>query len=331
MLILTKEDIKKVFSMTDAIQASQEALCIYSEGKCVVPLRTSIDIPKQQGQSLFMPAYIEELNVTGIKIVSIYPMNIDLHKPSVSAQMILLDGKTGEPCAMMDGTYLTQLRTGALQGVATNTLARQDAKIAVLIGTGGQAGAQLEAMLNVRNLKEVRVLGTHFGRAKLFAATMQKELMQFNTKIFAVENRDEAIKDADIITTVTNSKEPVFNARFVKKGTHINGIGSYLPDMQELPESLIKNADKIIFDTREGVLAEAGDILIPMKLGMISETDFEGELGEVLLGKVKGRETEQEITIFKSVGTAILDVVTAYRIYMKALEMMIGKDLKITD
>lgn len=328
MLILTKDDIKKVFSMTDAIEASEEALCLYSEGKSVVPLRVNIDVPKQQGQSLFMPAYIEKLDATGIKIVSVYPMNIKLHKPSVSAQMILLNGQTGEVSAIMDGTYLTQLRTGALQGVATNMLSRKDAKIAVLFGTGGQASTQLEAMLNVRDLKEVRILGTNFERAQLFAETMQKELTQFNTKILAVKNGNEAIKDADIITTVTTSQKPVFNAEFIKQGVHVNGIGSYLPEMQEIPEALIQNADKIIFDTREGVLEEAGDILIPMKLGMVSETDFDGELGEVLLGKIKGRETEQEITIFKSVGTAVLDLVTAYRIYMKALQMEVGKNIE---
>lgn len=329
MLVLTKADIKKVFTMKDAIQADKEALRMYSEGKSVVPLRVNIDIPKEQGQSLFMPAYVEELDATGIKIVSVFPKNIEIGKPTVPAQMILMDGKTGEVCAIMDGTYLTQLRTGAVQGAATDILAREDAKIAVLFGTGGQAGTQLEAMLNVRDLEEVRVFDINFERAEQFATAMQQEFAHFNTRIIAVEDGNEAIKDADIITAVTTSRRPVFDGTLVKKGAHVNGVGAYTPEMQELPETIVQRADKVIFDTKEGVLAEAGDFIIPMQKGIVSEEDFGGDLGQVILGKVKGRETEQEITLFKSVGTAVLDVVTAHQIYKKALELNVGQNVEI--
>ncbi|WP_442602304.1 ornithine cyclodeaminase family protein [Paenibacillus sp. KN14-4R] len=329
MLILTKADIKKVFTMKDAIQADKDALRMYAQGKSVVPLRVNIDIPKEQGQSLFMPAYVEELDATGIKIVSVFPKNIELGKPSVPAQMILMDGKTGEVCAIMDGTYLTQLRTGAVQGAATDILAREDAKIAVLFGTGGQAGTQLEAMLNVRDLEEVRVFDINFERAKQFAAEMQQAFTHFDTRIIAVEDGNEAIKDADIITAVTTSRRPVFDGKLVKKGAHVNGVGAYTPEMQELPETLVQQADKVIFDTKEGVLAEAGDFIIPMQKGIVSEGDFDGDLGQVILGEVKGRETEQEITLFKTVGTAVLDVVTAHQIYKKALELNVGQIVEI--
>ncbi|MCJ8011838.1 ornithine cyclodeaminase family protein [Paenibacillus sp. KQZ6P-2] len=329
MLVLTKADIKKVFTMKDAIHADKEALRMYAQGKSVVPLRVNIDIPKEQGQSLFMPAYVEELDATGIKIVSVFPKNIEIGKPSVPAQMILMDGKTGEVCAIMDGTYLTQLRTGAVQGAATDILAREDAKIAVLFGTGGQAGTQLEAMLNVRDLEEVRVFDINFERAKQFAAEMQQEFAHFNTRIIAVEDGNEAVKDADIITTVTTSRRPVFDGTLVKKGVHVNGVGAYTPEMQELPETIVQQADKVIFDTKEGVLAEAGDFIIPMQKGIVSEEDFEGDLGQVILGEVKGRETEQEITLFKSVGTAVLDVVTAHQIYKKALALNVGQSVEL--
>ncbi len=329
MLILTKEDIKKVFTMKDAIEADKDALRIYSDGKSVVPLRVNIDIPKEEGQSLFMPAYVEELDATGIKIVSVFPKNIEIGKPSVPAQMILLDGKTGEVIAIMDGTYLTQLRTGAVQGAATDILARKDSKIGVLFGTGGQAGTQLEAMVCVRNLEEVRVIDINNDRAKEFANTMQQQLAEYNTKIIAVENGNEAIKEADIITSVTTSRRPVFDGTLVKKGTHVNGVGAYTPQMQELDEIIVKNADKIYFDTKEGVLAEAGDFIIPMEKGVVSEQNFSGELGQVILGEVKGRENDQEITLFKTVGTAVLDVVTAHRIYKKAIENNVGKHVEI--
>ncbi|WP_088549931.1 ornithine cyclodeaminase family protein [Paenibacillus aquistagni] len=329
MLILTKQHIEQVFTMKDAIEADKEALRLYTEGKCEVPLRVNIDIPKQQGQSLFMPAYVEGLDATGVKIVSVFPNNIKQGKPSVPAQMILLDGKTGEVCAIMDGTYLTQLRTGAVQGAATDILARADSKIAVLFGTGGQASAQLEAMLNVRDLEEVRVFDLDYERAKSFAAQMQQQFASFKTRIVAVEDGDAAIVDADIITAVTTSKRPVFNGNLVKKGTHINGVGAYTPQMQELPEIIVQRADKVVFDTTEGVLAEAGDVIIPMDKGIVSKQDFTGELGQVILGQAKGRENDEEITLFKTVGTAVLDVVTAQLIYEKAMQHGVGQQVEI--
>lgn len=329
MLILTKQHIEQVFTMKDAIEADKEALRLYTEGKCEVPLRVNIDIPKQQGQSLFMPAYVEGLDATGVKIVSVFPNNIKQGKPSVPAQMILLDGKTGEVCAIMDGTYLTQLRTGAVQGAATDILARADSKIAVLFGTGGQASGQLEAMLNVRDLEEVRVFDLDYERAKSFAAQMQQQFASFKTRIVAVEDGDAAIVDADIITAVTTSKRPVFNGNLVKKGTHINGVGAYTPQMQELPEVIVQRADKVVFDTTEGVLAEAGDVIIPMDKGIVSKQDFTGELGQVILGQAKGRENDEEITLFKTVGTAVLDVVTAQLIYEKAMQHGVGQQVEI--
>lgn len=329
MLILSKADIQKVFNMKDAIQASKTALRIYSEKKCIVPLRINIEIMKEQGHCLFMPAYAKEKNAIGIKIVSIFPNNAALGKPSVPAQMILMDGKSGEICAMLDGTYLTQLRTGALQGAATDILANADAKTGVLFGTGGQASAQLEAMLNVRKLDKIKIIGTNYNRTQLFVDEMQKQFSHFDTQLVAVQDGNQAILDTDIITTVTNSKIPVFDGTLVKKGTHINGMGSYMQDMQELPETIVKSANKIFFDTREGVLAEAGDFIIPMNKGLVKTEDFDGELGEVIMGNVNGRETAQDITLFKSVGTAILDLITAHSIYIKALERGIGQHIEI--
>lgn len=327
MLILTQKDIKKIFSMKDAIAASKDALCLYSDGKAVVPLRVNIDIQKQQGRSLFMPAYIDELNALGIKIVSVFPKNSALGKSSVPAQMILMDGTTGEVCALIDGTYLTQLRTGALQGAATDILARKNAKTAVLFGTGGQARTQIEAMLSVRSLEEISVFGVDLAKAQRFVAEMQKEFT--NTRLIAGEDVTTVVKHADIITTITSSKKPVFDGTLLKQGAHVNGIGSYMSDMQELPDSLIQKADKIIFDTSEGVLEEAGDILIPMKAGLVSQQDFDGELGEIISGRIKGRETDQEITVFKAVGSAVFDVLTALRIYQKALEENVGQRIEM--
>lgn len=329
MLLLTKKDIINIFSMKEAIDADKEALKMYNEGKTNIPLRVNIDIPKYNGQSLFMPGYAEAMDVTGIKIVSVFPNNIEKGKPSVPAKMLLLDGETGEVICIMDGTYLTQLRTGAVAGAATDVLANKNSKKMALFGTGGQAPSQLEAVLAVRDIKIVKVFDINKERAEEFAKNMQEQLKSYGATILAAKSMEDALEDADVITTVTTSKRPVFDGKLVKKGAHINGIGAYTPEMQEIDEYIVKNCDKVFVDTKHGVLSEAGDLIIPINKGIISEDKVSGELGEVIIGKVSGREKEEDITLFKSVGSAILDVVTAYKIYEKAKELKVGFEFDI--
>lgn len=328
MLILNRDDMKNIFTMRDAIDADKEALRIFSQGKSVVPLRTNINVPKYEGQCLFMPGYVEELDTAGAKIVSVFPHNIEKGKTSVPSKMILISGETGEVCAMMDGTYLTQLRTGALAGAATEIIAREDAKIGAVFGTGGQGAGQLEAMLAARKLELVKVFDINYERAKEFAARMQSELENYGARIQAVKSSDEAVEDADIITTATTSKKPVFDGRKVKEGAHINAIGAYTPQMQEIDEYIVKRADKIYLDSKDAVLSEAGDMIIPIEKGIIGKDKITGELGEVILKKVVGRENDKEITIFDTVGIAVLDVVTAHMIYKKALGLGIGTEIE---
>lgn len=311
--------------MRDAVEADKRAFRIYSEGGSVVPLRVKIGVPNYEGQTLFMPGYVEELDSMGVKIVSVFPHNNEKGIPSVPATMVLLDGTSGEVCCILDGTYLTQLRTGAAAGAATDLLARADAQIGALIGTGGQAITQLEAMLTVRDLTEVRIFDINLERTQSFVAQMQAEFVNFGTLLRAVETSEEAITNADIITAVTTSRQPVFNGRLVKAGAHINGVGSYLPNMQELDEFIVHRADKIFFDSQEAVLAESGDFIIPLTKGTITVDKFTGEIGKVISGNLPGRETPEEITLFKTVGMAVLDVVTAYLIYQRALKQDIGQ------
>lgn len=328
MLALTKEDIIHSFSMKHAIEAVKLAFSMYSSGKSVVPLRTSINVPSMEGQSLFMPAYCEEMNSLGIKIVSIFPKNAEKNKSVVPATMILLDATTGEVCCLLDGTYLTQLRTGAATGAACDVLARKDAKIGALIGTGGQASSQLEAMLTSKPLEILKIAGSHYNKTIAFAEDMRKIYGGFGTKIIAVEHPNEAVADADIITVVTSSKTPVFDGRLVKAGALINGVGSYTPFMQEIDEYAVCNASSIFVDSLEAVLAEAGDLLIPIKKGLIGKEKISGELGEVLSGTIKGRTSQDEIIIFKTVGIAIQDIITADAIYKKTTTLGIGSQIK---
>ena len=242
--------------------------------------------------------------------------------------MILLDVTTGEVCCLLDGTYLTQLRTGAATGAACEILARKDAKIGALIGTGGQASSQLEAMLTSRPLEILKIAGSHYNKTIAFAEDMQKLYGDFRTKIIAVKHPNEAVADADIITVVTSSKTPVFDGTLVKRGALINGVGSYTPFMQEIDENAICNANSIFVDSLEAVFAEAGDLLIPIKKGLITKEKISGELGQVISGTLKGRISDDEIIIFKTVGIAIQDIITADAIYKKARTLGIGLEIK---
>lgn len=324
MLLLSREDIKEVFTIKDAIEADKKAFRYVVEGKCEIPLRTNIQAPKFDGCFLFMPAYLEEMDTASLKIINIFPHNIDNGIPSSPAQVLLIDGKTGLVTAVLDGTYVTQLRTGAASGAAFDVLAKKDCRIGALIGTGGQAPTQLEAMLAARKLEEVRVYDMNPERTKAFAEQMQEELKAYGTRIVAAASSDEAIDDADLIITVTPSSKPVFDGTKVKQGATISCVGAYQHHMQEMDPAILPRASKIYFDSREAVLSESGDILIPLEEGIITEKDFTGDLGDVLLGKVVGRENDDEIIVFETVGVAAQDLVAAKEIYDKAVEAGVG-------
>lgn len=325
IVVLKQEDMKKVFQMKDAIQADKDALELYSSGGSDIPLRANIDIPEHEGQSLYMPGYAAKANALGVKIVSVYPRNIEKGLTSVPATMVLVNNETGEVCSLMDGTYLTRIRTGAVSGAASDLLARKDSSVFALFGTGGQAETQLEAVLTVRPIRLVNVFDIRADRAADFAERMTKAFGEkFGVKIVPAESSDDAVADADIITCVTTTKRPVFDGKKVKKGCHINGVGSYTPEMHEIDEYTVTHADKVYVDTRDGVLNESGDLIIPIKNGTFRAEQVTGELGEVISGKAPGRASDGEITVFKTTGSAVLDIVTARRIYESALRAGIG-------
>ena len=312
--------------MSDIISADKEALSIYSNNLSNIPLRTNIDVPEFKGQCLFMSGYAAPAKALGVKIVSVYPNNINKNLTSVPATMVLVNAETGIVNALIDGTYLTRLRTGAISGLATEILSRKNSKIFALFGTGGQAVTQLEAVLTVRNIELVKVYDVMNERAVDFAKKMSEKFSKKfnNVKIISVKSSDEAVEDADIITTVTTSKKPVFNANKVKKNVHINGVGSYTPDMCEVPEEILVKANKIYVDTKDGAINESGDLIQPIKKGTIKVEKINGELGEVINGKIKGRESDEEMTFFKTTGSAVLDLVAAQKIYELAKKNNIG-------
>lgn len=330
ILILREEDILKAVDIKDIIEADKEALKSYSDGGSDIPLRTVIDVDKDSSSTaIFMPGFIKDKNALGMKIIDIYPENIEKGLVTSPSTMILIDKDNGFVKAILDGTILTRLRTGAVSGAATEVLANEDAKSFLLIGTGGQAGTQLEAVLAVRDIEEAYVYDVNYERAEAFAREMDEKLKDYGAKILAIKEIDEVLGEVDIITTVTTSKKPVFDGNKVKKGVHVNSVGSYTPDMQETPSDFLIRADKIFTDTNEGVIEEAGDVIIPISEGKISKEKVAHELGDLLLGKEVGRKSKEEITWFKTVGFAGLDLVAGEKVYQLAKEKGIGTKIEM--
>ena len=324
--VINKAIIDDVYTMLDAIQANKEALAIYSRNGSIIPLRTNIDVTAFEGQSLYMPGYAADAHALGVKIVSVYPNNIAKGIPSVPSTMVLIDDETGQVIALLDGTYLTQVRTGAVAGAATDLLARQDSKVFTIFGAGGQAESQVDAVLAVRDIEQVYVCDLDEARREAFAAHIAEK---HHVKAEAAASAEDAVRQSDIITCVTTTRRPLFDASWLKAGAHVNGIGSYTPEMQEIPAEAILNADGVYVDTFDGVLNEAGDFIKPISEGMFTNKIITGELGDVVNGTVVGRKDASQITVFKSTGSAVMDVVNARRIYEKALAHNAGDSINL--
>ena len=318
--ILSAEDVRRALPMTEAIEAVKSAFAQLSAGKANVPLRTPIEVSAHNGITFFMPGYLSGNDQMAIKIVSIFKGNIDRGLPLIHALAVVVDPITGQPQAVMDGTYLTALRTGAASGVATELLAIPEAKVVAIVGAGAQGRTQLEGVCAVRPIHEVWVYDTNPKQSANYAREMSERL---SVPIKVSQSPDEALTDADIICTSTASFTPVFSDKWLKQGAHINAIGAYTPQMQEIPAETVVRA-KVVIDHRSASLAEAGDLLIPLKQGLIKLDHIYAELGEIIAGSKPGRESESEITLFKSVGVAVQDIAAASRALANAERMGLG-------
>jgi len=326
--ILTREEVAKAVKMAEAIETVKKAFIQLSSGKVEMPLRTQVPVEKQKGVTLFMPAYLADSDAMGAKIVSVFPNNQKRNLPTVHAVVIVVDAETGRPTAVMDGTYLTALRTGAASGVATDILSRKDARVAAIFGAGTQSRTQLEAICTVRSIKKVWVYDAVPRIASAYVEEMKKHGSPIPQDIFVSESPKQAVSEADIICAATTSFQPVFNDSDLKPGVHINGVGSYTPEMQEIPAPTVVQS-KVIVDSRQAALAEAGDLIIPIEGGLISDKHIHGEIGELAAGKISGRESEEETTFFKSVGLAVQDVSVAELVLRRTRELGLGNDVDI--
>jgi ornithine cyclodeaminase len=323
--ILSKDDLQSTISMRDAIAAVRRAFGQLSAGRAQVPVRSRVETG--HGVALFMPAYLEESRELAVKVVSVFGANPTLGLPTISAMVVVLDAKTGQPKALLDGAWLTALRTGAASGVATDLLAARDAASVAVFGAGVQARSQIEAVCAVRYIHQVRIYAPSFFKADIIAQDLGG-LGSIPSDIKPVNTPADAVRDAEIVVTATTSHTPVFNNKDLAVGAHINAVGSYKPEMQELSAETVRRA-KVIVDSREACLAEAGDLIIPLREGLITESHIYAELGEIVNGVKPGRESPREVTLFKSVGNAVQDAAVASLALRAAEEKGLGKVVEI--
>ncbi len=323
-LILSRDEVISALEMKECMDVIEMAFREHANGTAVLPLRVNIKPP--DGISLYMPAYLKEMRALACKVVTVYKNNPDrFDLPTTIGKVLLQNPETGEVICIMDGGYLTAVRTGAASGVATKYLARRNKnQIAGIFGAGAQARMQLLAVQIVRDLSKAYVYDIHDEAADKFISEMSNKL---DLEIMKAESPDKML-EADIICTATSSATPIFDGNKVKEGTHINGIGSHTSDTRELDTEIIKRS-KLIGDSREACFRESGDIIIPLKEGAIDESHFHAELGEIITGKKDSRIDDREITIFKSNGLAIQDAATAKLVYEKAVKAGIGIKMRI--
>jgi len=323
--ILSREDVRQALPMHQAIETVKGAFAQLSTGQADVPLRLALNVPRHNGVTLLMPAYLRTDEQMAIKIVSVFHENPAQGLPLIHALVVVVDATTGRPAAIMDGIYLTALRTGAASGAATDLLARQDTHIAAIFGAGAQGRTQLEAVCAVRPIQEAWVYDKEPARAAAYADEMSQRL---SLPVRVAETPAEAVHRADVICTATTSSSAVFEDADVRPGTHINAVGAYTPEMQEIPVETVLRA-KVVIDHREASLAEAGDLLIPLKQGLITEDHIYAELGEIAAGLKPGRASPEEITFFKSVGVAVQDVAAAGAVLEAARRLNLGSEVAL--
>lgn len=327
MLVVNEKQIMSTYSMKEALQDVEEVLKAKVAEKISNPHRTVLEFPQHEASALYMPSADLVEEVTAVKVVTIFPNNPSNGKPTTQGVVLLSDAKNGEHVAMLNASYLTRLRTGALSGIATKYLARKNAKVLTVIGTGAMAFEQVLGVLAVREIERIILFNRTAEKAQKFG----EKLANFGVRVpfEVVEDVSTAVRQADIICCATRSNEPVFNGEDLQPGTHINGVGSYLPHMLEMDVTTIKRASKIIVDDLAGVKDEAGELMHAEKIGEWTFNDVQGEIGQLVVEDISGRENEEEITLFKSVGAAYFDLAVAKGAYVKAKEQNIGTHIEV--
>ena len=325
VLVLNGEQVAQLMPMAECINVMRDALAALARGEALVPLRTVMRVPGVSGFLGLMPGYISpregQEGALGLKAVSVFPGNasrgIDTHQGAV----LLFEADTGRLSALLDGAAITAIRTAAVSGVATDVLARPDASELAVLGAGVQARTHIEAIAAVRPLRRVRIWSRNPERAAVLASELRR---RFGFPIEAAPSAEAAVREADLVATVTASPEPILKREWLKDGVHINAVGSSIPTSREIDTATMVAA-RLFVDRRESALAEAGDLLIAMREDAVTGDHIQAELGEVIIGKNPGRRSPGELTLFKSLGIAVEDVASAAYLVRRARETGTGQ------
>lgn len=328
-LIITDNEVKTLITMREVIECVELAFREKGLKRVQMPAKIYLFYSKYNGDLRAMPSYLEELDISAVKVVNVHVDNKEKYGlPTVMAVIVLVDPKTGFPLAIMGGKTITDIRTGAAGGVAAKYLARKDSKILAFIGAGAQAKTQLAALLEVyKNIEEVRIWSRSKETREKFLAEA-KELYGQLFRLISIASVREAVEGADIIVTTTPSRQPIVMHHMISQGTHFNCIGADAPGKEELDPMILKRA-KIVVDDWEQA-SHSGEINVPLSQGIITKEDVWAEIGEIVAGLKPGREKDNEITVFTSTGLAIQDAIVAKLIYDKASKKGVGRFMQIT-
>jgi ornithine cyclodeaminase/alanine dehydrogenase-like protein (mu-crystallin family) len=323
--LLTEHHVATLLPPGDLIAAMEAALARYSAGEVQQPVRTVLAVGPKKAYFGVMPAYVTEPPQLGAKLVTVFGDNLAKGLPSHLATILLFDPGTGALMAVMDGRYITEARTAAVSAVSAKALARADASRLAILGTGVQARSHLEALVEVRALSEVRVWSPQSGSRARFVSDMAGRVA---VPVRPCDSAEEVVRGADIVVLVTSSPVPVVDDAWVAPGAHVISVGACRPDQREMAPELVARG-RLIVDSRAAALVESGDVVQGIAEGRFVASHVAGELGEVLLGRVAGRRSRDEVTIFKSLGMAVEDVAAADLVYRRAEDTGAGTVLEL--
>ena len=326
-ILLKQNEVKELITMKEVIEDVELSYIEHAKNRVQMPAKKYLFFKKYNGDLRIMPCFMENLEEAGVKCVNVHPDNPIKHGlPTVMGIIELVDPQTGYPISLMDGTLITNMRTGAAAGVATKYLARSDSKTLGILGAGNQARTQLMALKEVMDIEEVRVFCRTCTSREDFA---QRASKKYGLDVKAVDSAQKAVDNTDVVVTTTPSNRPIIKAEWISKGTHINAMGADAPGKQELEAELLKKAN-IFIDCWEQA-SHSGEINVPVSQGIIKEEDIKAKLGSVIINETPGRESDDDITIFDSTGLAVQDIVTAWNVYRKAVKNNIGQKINFLD
>ncbi|NHV98040.1 MAG: alanine dehydrogenase [Thaumarchaeota archaeon] len=320
--LVLRKDIERIVSIRELMDAMEDAFRAKTTGRVQMPTKVYVSLP--DGDFRTMMAYIPDLEMACVKVVNVHPKNPEKHGlPTVMATIILIEPNTGRPLAIMDGTYLTNMRTGATGGIAAKYLARKNSKIVGMVGAGAQARTQLLALNEVFRIEEVRV----YARTKAECEKFSKDMEPLGLNILIDENIEKTVRGCDILVTTTPVTQPLVKNEWVEKGMHINAIGADAPGKEELDPMILKRAKVVVDDYEQA--CHYGELNVPVSKGIFEREQIHAELGEIIVGRKAGRTSDDEITVFDSTGLAIQDLAAAALVYRKARKLGITSEIDL--